>query len=173
MIFFGAFFLLLAALALSLFPALHSTDVFQPDFGGRAVEHRQSCLSLVGQRFCWEGLPVGVHWRQAVRGVVVIQREVDQLAGFLVLIHGLDRLLRGAVGKAELPAADITEADGDHGQALAAGCLATLTRQDQQLVVRDLGSAVVIPGKPGDEVEISPRHAAEEHELYLSLVCFQ
>ena len=67
---------------------------------------------------------------------------------------GADRFVGAAIREAELPAADVATGQGDRAQCLAACALPRLALQNQQLAVRHFGGAVVLPGQPGDKVEI-------------------
>ncbi|MNR22850.1 hypothetical protein D3C85_1398270 [compost metagenome] len=74
---------------------------------------------------------IGMHRRQAVRHVVVVQGHHGELAGLFVLMRGGHRLVRVAIAEAELPAADIATREGNHAKGLAACALATLARHHQ------------------------------------------
>ena len=67
---------------------------------------------------------------------------------------GADRFVGAAIREVELPAADVATGQGDRAQELAACALPGLALQDQQLAVCDFGGAVVLPGQPGDKVEV-------------------
>lgn len=99
-------------------------------------------------------MSVGVHRRQAVRRVVVAQGDHGELAALLVLALGRYRLVRVAVTKAKLKAADVTALNHHHAKGLSRTALATLKRHHQQLAVGHLGGAVVLLGQARDEVEI-------------------
>ena len=128
---------------------------FQTYRSGGAVEGGQPGFGcLFGGGFVGVDMAVGVHWRQAVRGLVVIQGDDGQLAGFFILMLGADRFVGAAIREAELPAADITAGQGDRAQDLAACALPRLAWHHQQFAVGYFGGAVVLFGQPGDEIEV-------------------
>lgn len=51
--------------------------------------------------------------RQTDRRVIVVQSQVDQFTGLLILVLGFDCLLGSAISKAELPATDVTTSNID------------------------------------------------------------
>ena len=105
---------------------------FQAYRSGGAVEGGQPGLGrLFGGRFVGVDMAVGVYRRQAVRGLVVVQGDDGQLAGFFVLVLGADRFVGAAIREAELPAADVATGQGDRAQDLAACALPGLALQDQ------------------------------------------
>ena len=128
---------------------------FQPYTGRGAVERGQARFrSLLGGGFIGVDMPIGMHRRKAVRGVVVVQVHHRQFAGGFVLILGSHSLVGRAIAQPKAVAADVRFVDGDDAQCLAAGRDTALTRHDDQLAVRDLGRAVVLPGQPGNEIEV-------------------
>ncbi|VVN73571.1 hypothetical protein PS689_00578 [Pseudomonas fluorescens] len=97
---------------------------------------------------------VGVNSRKAGGGLVIAQLDDLQLSGLLVLMLGLNGFLCGFVTETKLPARHLITADRYDAQCLAARTDPLLTREHQQLAIRDLCGAVILLGHPGDEVEI-------------------
>ena len=89
-----------------------------------------------------------------VRSFVVVQGDDGQLAVFLVLMLGADRLMGAAITKAELPPADVATCQGDGAQRCTTRALSTLALHHQQLAVCHFGGAVELLGESGDEVEV-------------------
>jgi len=127
----------------------------KPHVSGRAVERRQTGL---GRRFggglVRVDMAVGMHRRQAGRGVVVVDRYHRQLAALLVLMLGGHGFVRVAITETELPTAEVTPGQRDRPERFTACGLSTLSRHHQQLAVGHLGRAVVLFGQPGDEIKI-------------------
>ena len=110
---------------------------FQPHTCSRAIECGQARLGgLFGGGLVRVDMPIGMHRRQAVRGVVVVQIHHHQFAGGFVLALGAHRLVGRAIAQPKAVAADVRFIDGDDAQCLAAGRDTALTRHDDQLAVR-------------------------------------
>ena len=125
---------------------------FQPYTGRGAVERGQARLGgLLGGGLVRVDMPIGMHRRKAVRGVVVVQIHHRQFAGGFVLVLGAHSLVGRAIVQPKAVAADVRFVDGHDAQCLAAGRDTALTRHDYQLAVRDLGRAVVLPGHGSDD----------------------
>ena len=134
---------------------ISSPGHFQTHSGGRAIERGQPRFGgLFAGGFVGIDVAVGVYRRQTIWGFVVVQGDDGQLAGFLVLMLGADRLVGTAITQPELPPADVATCQGDGAQRCTTRALTTLALHHQQLAVRHFSGAVELLGEPGDEVEV-------------------
>ena len=72
---------------------------FKPHGSGRAVEGCQPCFGrLFGGGFVWVNMPVGVHGRQPLRRVFVVEGDDLQLTGVWILMFGYHGFVGAAIG---------------------------------------------------------------------------